>query len=494
MGTCKCCNSGQCSENCHCCSSCSCQKDTKNQSSNSCSCCNSGQCGPSCTCCSSCGCRSDAIRFAYFPELGQPHSGKVRDIYELKDGSLAIIASDRISVFDVILKELVPDKGRVLTELSRFWFENTKDIIENHVINFPDPNVMVVKKCKPLMLEVIVRAYMAGSMWRDYQSGKRDKCGVTLPEGLKLHERLPQIIVTPTTKSTEGHDEDITPQELINRGIITADLWSQIEDKVKKVFARGQEILDQKGLILVDAKYEFGLSPEGNLVLIDEIHTPDSSRFWFKSEVEKNDVKFPDKELLRIWMREQGFTGDGQPPAIPQDIIDKVRKGYRDIYETIVGKSLETDKGTASKRLLTNLKKAGLIKGKLVVFLMGSEKDQPHADKITSVLTKYGMPFLIIVASAHKQPAKVLDWIEKFNQSLQPLVFIGIAGRSNALGGVIAANLKWPVINCPPFKDYSDYLTNIHSSLQMPSNVPALTVIDAENAGLAALKILKLAS
>lgn len=445
-----------------------------------------------CQCCQTCG-GDEGIRFAFLPELGTPHSGKVRDIYELKDGSLAIIASDRISVFDVILKELVPDKGRVLTELSRFWFEATQDIIENHVISFPDPNVMIVKKCQPLMLEVVVRGYLAGSMWRDYQGGKRQKCGVQIPDGLNQYDPLPDVMVTPTTKSAEGHDEDITAEELIKRNVVTAEIWNQIEATAKKLFRRGQEVLNQKGLILVDAKYEFGLNPEGQLVLIDEIHTPDSSRFWFKSEREKNEVKFPDKELLRIWMREQGYTGDGKAPAIPQEVIEKVRQGYRHIYEAIVGKPLLDSHEKASKRLLNNMKKAGLIKGALVVFIIESDQDQRHVDKMTAILTKHHTPFQIRIASLYKQTAKVLGLIEHFNQSLEPIVLVGVASKSNALGGVLAANSRWPVISSPSFDHDSDGFTNIHSYLQLPSQVPVLTVIDAENAAYAALKILKMA-
>lgn len=435
-------------------------------------------------CCKTCG-GSSGIRKAFLPELGTPHSGKVRDIYELKDGSLAIIASDRISVFDVILNELVPDKGRLLTGISKFWFENTKDIIQNHTISFPDPSVMIVKKCQPLMVEVVVRGYIAGSMWRDYKGGKREKCGIKIPEGLNQYDRLPEIMVTPTTKSTEGHDEDITAEELIQRGVVTRELWNQIESIAKRLYQRGEEILDKKGLILVDAKYEFGLNEEGSLVLIDEIHTPDSSRFWFKSEKEKNEVKFPDKELLRIWMRDQGFSGEGKAPAIPQEVIEQVRKGYVNIYENIVGQPLEKFSESPSKRLTYHLKKAGLIKGSLVILVLDREKDQGQGDKIAAVLAKHGVPHMI-VDYAHKQPTEVIELMGQFNESLEPLVIIGISRGNNALGEGLASKLKWPVINCLGLQNDSE-------SVKMPDIGPALTAIDAENAALAAIKILKIA-
>ena len=431
-----------------------------------------------------------ALKSIYLPELGLPRRGKVREIYE-QENYLTLVASDRVSVFDRILPEPLQDKGMVLTKLSMFWFEQTQDIIQNHILAHPDPNVLIVKKCRPIMAEVIVRGFLAGSLWRDYQSGKRKKCGISLPEGLKQYDPLPEIIVTPTTKNPGGHDEDITKEELIQNGIITKDLWEQIESAAKKLYHRGQEVLKTKGLTLVDTKYEFGLDDNQRLTLIDEIHTPDSSRFWFQQDYEKKEVKFPDKEFLREWLRKNGFTGEGPIPSIPYEIKEKVREGYRHVYEIITGRPLNAYKTPVSKRILTNLKQHQMIKGVFALIIAGSEKDQEHADKITGVLKDHHIPFSFIVASAHKHPHQVLKLIEQYNESIEPMVCVTIAGKSNALSGVVASNLKWPVIACPPFKDYADYLTNIHSSLQMPSNVPVMTVIDPANAALAALRILK---
>lgn len=431
-----------------------------------------------------------ALSYTFLPELGSPYRGKVREVYDRND-TLAIIASDRISVFDRVLSEPIRDKGHVLTKLSLFWFDRTKDIISNHLVSNPDANVMIVKKCKPILLEVIVRAYLAGSLWRDYQSGKRTKCGVNLPEGLQQNDPLPDLIVTPTTKSMHGHDEDITKENAIEQGLVTRELWNEIEFTALSLFKRGQEILKQKGLILVDTKYEFGLDANNRLVLIDEIHTPDSSRFWFTKDYNLKEIKFPDKEFAREWMRSHGFTGNGPAPSLPKEIQEKIRKGYQDVYQTITGESLEESYEPINTRLLLNLKKAQIIHGLFALLLAGSEKDMTHVEKITEVLKEHGIPFKTIIASAHKHPSQVLEIIEQYNQSLEPIVCITIAGRSNALSGVVAANIKWPVIACPPFKDYSDYLTNIHSSLQMPSKVPVLTVVDPGNAGLAAVRILK---
>ena len=431
-----------------------------------------------------------ALKSIFIPELGMPRRGKVRDIYE-HEGYLTLVASDRISAFDRILPDPLQDKGMILTKLSMFWFEQTHDIVQNHIVSHPDPNVLIVKKCQPIMAEVIVRGYLAGSLWRDYQSGKRKKCGIPLADGLKQHDPLPEIIVTPTTKNPNGHDEDISKEELIQSGIVSRELWEQIEAAAKRLYLRGQEILRTKGLTLVDTKYEFGLDENQRLILIDEIHTPDSSRFWFQQDYERKEVKFPDKEFLREWLRKNGFAGEGPLPAIPHEIKEKVREGYRSVYETITGRPLNAIPMPVSKRIVGNLKQHQIIKGVFALIIAGSEKDQAHIDRITAVLKDHHIPYNSVIASAHKHPHQVLNLIEQYNESIEPLVCLTVAGRSNALSGVVASNLRWPVIACPPFKDYADYLTNIHSSLQMPSNVPVLTVIDPENAALATLRILK---
>ncbi|HSX04207.1 MAG TPA: phosphoribosylaminoimidazolesuccinocarboxamide synthase [Rhabdochlamydiaceae bacterium] len=426
----------------------------------------------------------------FLPELGRPTKGKVRDIYFLKD-QLALVASDRISVFDRILPEPIQDKGAILTKLSLFWFEQTKDLVPNHLVDHPDPNVLLAKRCQPIKAEIIVRGFLAGSMWRDYQKGKRVKCGVPLPEGLKQNDPLKEPIVTPTTKSEEGHDEDITAEELIASGVMSASTWNYIKEAALKLYKRGCELLKSKGLILVDTKYEFGIAPNGEILLIDEIHTPDSSRFWFQDDYDRKEVKFPDKEFLREWLRSQGFTGSGVIPSLPPEIIEKVRAGYVSLYEAITGQKLEPASATISKRLIANLKQAKMIQGVFALIWAGSESDKPHVDKIVATLQEQQIPLSIVYASAHKDPRKTLELITEYNESLESLVCITVAGRSNALSGVLAANLKWPVIACPPFKDYSDYLVNIHSTLQMPSKVPSMTVIDPANAALAAARILK---
>jgi len=424
------------------------------------------------------------------PELGARRQGKVRDIYE-KNDQMILVASDRISIFDRILREPIFEKGRILTELALFWFEKTKDIIPNHVISHPDPNVLIVKKCTPIPIEVIVRGFVAGSLWRDYEKGARQKCGVPIPDGLKRNSPLPKPIVTPTTKSTSGHDEDMTKEEILKQKIVTPEQWDEIEKKAIALYQRANELLKQREMVMVDTKYEFGWDASNQLTLIDEIHTPDSSRFWFQKDLERKEIRFPDKEFVREWARESGFTGEGELPSLPEEIREKVHHGYAEIYGAITGNALREESRHFPKRMLHNLKKAKLIQGAFALIILGSEKDKSHAEKMGLLFQEENIGHRTEIASAHKHPRQLLQLLDAFNESLEPVVCITVAGRSNALSGVVAANLRWPVIACPFFQDSQDYLINIHSTLQMPSKVPVLTVIDPQNAALAAIRILK---
>ena len=426
------------------------------------------------------------------PELGKRRQGKVRDIYE-QDDRLILVASDRLSIFDRILREPIFEKGRILTELALFWFEKTKDIIPNHVSSHPDPNVMVVKKCRPIPIEVIVRGYVAGSLGRDYAKGLRVKSGVKLPDHLALNDPLPSPIVTPTTKSTVGHDEDISKEEILGQKILEPSQWAEIEEKALALYRRGTELLKNQGMILVDTKYEFGWDANDRLTLIDEIHTPDSSRFWFQKDLERKEVRFPDKEFVREWARGQGFTGNGEIPSVPKEVQENIHRSYREVFEAITGTTLREEVHHFPKRMLFNLKKAKMIRGTYALIILGSEKDMSHAEKMGLLFQEAKIPYRVEVASAHKHTRALLELLDSFNESLEPMVCITIAGMSNALSGVVACNLKWPVIACPYFQDNQDYLVNIHSTLQMPSKVPTLTAINPQNAALAAIRILNMA-
>lgn len=314
----------------------------------------------------------NTLKESTLPELGLKSQGKVRDIYDIGD-HLILIASDRLSIFDRVLPEAIPGKGQMLTEISRFWFDHTQDIIQNHLISQPDPNVLVVKKCRPLPIEMIIRGYLVGSLARDYVSGRREKCGVSLPDGLKPNDPLPEPIMTPTTKAKEGHDQDITPEELISSGLLTPALWEELTRATRELFERGTRSSKKRGLTLVDTKYEFGLDDADSLTLIDEIHTPDSSRFWYQKEAADHVFRFPDKEFVREWGRTIGFTGDGQCPHVPQSMIDAIRESYAHLYKTLLGTTfIPADKNPAA-RMRNNLKNHQLIKGYVCALLSPDE-------------------------------------------------------------------------------------------------------------------------
>ncbi|MBU0667996.1 phosphoribosylaminoimidazolesuccinocarboxamide synthase [Patescibacteria group bacterium] len=299
-----------------------------------------------------------------FPTLGKKYAGKVRDNYT-KDGKRFIIVTDRLSAFDRIIT-LIPFKGQVLNQIARFWFDQTKDIMGNHVIEFPDENVVIAKECTPLPIEMVVRGYITGvtttSAWYNYEKGVRNFCGNILPEGLKKNQKLAAPILTPSTKALKGgHDESVSREEILERTNLTAGQYDEIAEKSLKLYARGVDICAKQGIILVDTKYEFGLLPEGEIVLIDEIHTPDSSRFWFADEYEKRfnadmEQKKIDKEYLREWLaNEKGFVGEGDVPSIPDEIRVETARRYIEAYELITGASFKAQVGSVMDRIQKNL-------------------------------------------------------------------------------------------------------------------------------------------
>lgn len=283
----------------------------------------------------------------------EPYRGKVRDVYELGNSKLGIVVSDRISAFDYIMKQAIPFKGQILNQMAAFSFDAVKDIISTHVVNVPHPNVTIAKKCDSIPIEVVIRAYLTGHSWRVYKSGGREICGVSLPEGLKEHDRLAEPILTPATKATEGHDEDISEAEILKRGIVEESLWEQIRTKAFQLFECGTKIAADNGLILVDTKYEFGLY-EGELTLIDEVHTTDSSRYFYldgyaERQAKGETQKQLSKEFLREWLMQNNFQGlDGQTlPDLPDSFRMEVFERYSELFGLLTGKSfvpkLETD-------------------------------------------------------------------------------------------------------------------------------------------------------
>lgn len=283
----------------------------------------------------------------HFPEQTAVYHGKVRDVYTL-GSKLVIVASDRISAFDHILPKPIPHKGAVLNQMAAHFLNATKDIVPNWLEHIPHPNVAIGKKCEPVRIEMVIRGYLAGHAAREYKAGKRMLCGVSLPEGLKENDQLPSPIITPSTKALEGHDEDISRQEILSRKLVEENVYEQMEAYTYKVFERGQKMANERGLILVDTKYEFGIDDNGSVMLIDEIHTPDSSRYFYLegyNERQKNGEPQQQlsKEFVRQWLIENNFQGkEGQQmPVMPDEFVQTITDRYIQLYEIVTGQSFD---------------------------------------------------------------------------------------------------------------------------------------------------------
>ncbi|TCV70526.1 phosphoribosylaminoimidazole-succinocarboxamide synthase [Neorhizobium sp. R1-B] len=304
---------------------------------------------------------------AFIPELPNYYRGKVRENYDLSDGRRIIIATDRLSAFDRILTS-IPDKGHVLTQTARYWFEATGDICPNHVLAYPDPNVVISRRLDILPVEIVVRGYLAGttgtSLLTLYKKGERNVYGLNLPEGLRDNEILPQPVITPTSKAFDGgHDEPLTPADIVGNGLLTAEQWETVSGYALALFARGQQLAQARGLILVDTKYEFGADQDGKIILADEIHTPDSSRYWIADTYEdalRNGTRPQsfDKDFIRAWVVERCDPYKDEIPSIPLELVEETAKVYRGAYERITGKTFVADTSGASvlDRIRENLK------------------------------------------------------------------------------------------------------------------------------------------
>lgn len=297
-----------------------------------------------------------------FPGQTNVYHGKVRDVYTLSDNTLLMIVSDRISAFDVVLPKGIPYKGQVLNQIAAKFLDATSDIVPNWKIASPDPNVTIGIKAEPFAVEMVIRGYLTGHAWREYKSGKRILCGVNLPEGMIENQKFPVPIITPTTKAKEGHDEDISRDEIINQNIVSKEIYEQLEQITQKLFARGTQIAAEKGLILVDTKYEFGLV-NNKIYLIDEIHTPDSSRYFYAEGYEERlskglEQKQLSKEFVRQWLIEHGFQGkEGQQiPNMSDEFITQVSERYIELYEHITGDIfIKSDISNIQERIQTNV-------------------------------------------------------------------------------------------------------------------------------------------
>ena len=302
--------------------------------------------------------------------LANPHSGKVRDWYDLSAGHRLIVTSDRLSAFDCNLA-VVPYKGQVLNQLSAWWFEQARPIIANHMLSVPDPNAMVVVQVETFPVEVIVRGYITGvtstALWRRYELGEREIYGYTFPEGLRKNQALPQPIITPTTKGgPTGHDERLTCRQVTEQGLLDPSTWERVQAAALALFKQGQATAARAGMILVDTKYEFGRAPDGKILLIDEVHTPDSSRFWKASNYQERFEKGEeaenfDKEFIRLAYVEHGYRGEGEPPAMPLDLWAQASQRYIDIFERLTGETFIPGSYPVGPRLAENLRKVGLL-------------------------------------------------------------------------------------------------------------------------------------
>ena len=286
-----------------------------------------------------------ALKETHFNFPGQTafYKGKVRDVYTIDRKYLVMVVSDRISAFDVVLPEPIPYKGQVLNQIAAKFLQATSDIVPNWVISVPDPSVTIGRICEPFKVEMVIRGYLAGHAWREYSSGKRQVCGVSLPDGLIENDKLPEPIITPTTKASVGHDEDISREDILERGIVSETDYVQLEAYTRALFERGTQIASKQGLILVDTKYEFGKA-DGTIYLIDEIHTPDSSRYFYsEGYAERQEAGEPQKQLskefVRRWLIENGFQGkEGQNvPVMTKEKVDSISERYIELYEQITG-------------------------------------------------------------------------------------------------------------------------------------------------------------
>jgi phosphoribosylaminoimidazole-succinocarboxamide synthase len=309
----------------------------------------------------------NSIKETHFIFPGQTgfYKGKVRDVYTIDHKYLAMVVTDRISAFDVVLPEPIPYKGQVLNQIAAGFLEATKDIVPNWVVTVPDPSVTIGRICEPFKVEMVIRGYVAGHAAREYAAGRRQICGVSVPDGLKENDKLPEPIITPTTKAAVGHDEDISREDILAKGIVSEEDYVQLEKYTRALYQRGTEIAAQRGLILVDTKYEFGKA-DGKIYLIDEIHTPDSSRYFYADGYEERQAKGEpqkqlSKEFVRKWLIENGFQGkDGQVvPEMTPEIVKSISERYIELYENITGKKfVKTDEMHVLQRVEASINAA----------------------------------------------------------------------------------------------------------------------------------------
>ena len=425
------------------------------------------------------------------PQLKMLHRGKVRDSIRIDDHTRMIVVTDRISAFNKKIKTPIPTKGAVLNGIANFWFEQTKHIIDNHIIQQVDDYITLVKEAQPIRVEMVVRGYLTGSMWRGYQNGQRVFSGVVVPEGMIKNQKFTSPILTPTTK--DEFDTEIDEKGIVEAGLVSYDTYQQMKEVALKIFDFGSKLLDEKGIVLVDTKYEFGLL-NGKLIIIDEMHTPDSSRFWSKADYEENpsNANQIDKEYVRQWMLANKVNGE-VPDVLAPEVVEETSRRYQEIYETVTGKSFFLVDLPSKVRVYNNLVKAAVIKPGLIGIIMESSSDMDHCQKLKKIIEQYDVCVDMKVFSAHENGESIAELAESYNSSIEPLAVIAVGRPSNGLGSKLAANLSVPVINCPTCSDNTDLLHNENSSLYIADKTPAAAV-HVDNVAYAAIRSLNVYS
>ena len=434
---------------------------------------------------------SDTVFSGYIPELGRHISGKVRDVHFTSDkigSEIVMVSSDRVSCFDHVLSRQIPFKGKVLNKLTRWAFKNTEDIVKNALIRTPHDNVLVQKRMKKIPVEFVVRGYVWGSMAEEYEKGKREFCGIDLPDGLLRYQKLEKPLFTPATKEEFGeHDINVSFEHVAD--MIGEKLATRLRDISIKLYERASQLAAKKGMIFIDTKYEFGLDENDEIHLIDEANTPDSSRYarieeydkYDRIEAEMKSNKYKDvtelirkkpelkvAELSKQFVRDvlveggfSGYSGEGSIPDLKDDDVVETSWRYISLYEELTGETFDFgSRSDIRADLIHALACEGLITGALVVIVAGSDSDRQHVQKIRSELEKYGIPSLARVCSAHKQPAACMEMVENYNSSIEPMAVISIAGGTDALSGVLSFHSLHPVISCPPGDDHASCLHN----------------------------------
>ncbi len=433
-------------------------------------------------------------------DMIQHYRGKVRDRFEMGYNLICFHLSDRISSFDRHICD-IRGKGHILNLMNQWWMERTRHIIPNHVVHF-DGNYLIGKKCRLIPLEIIVRSYMTGStstsLWTHYKQGTRNYCGIDFPDGLEKNRPLPELVITPTTKGEV--DELISRDQILERQVVTEQELDFIYQKAMELFRYGQSVADARGLILVDTKYEFGYDVEGNIILIDEIHTCDSSRYWRKDTYQERvdngqEPQKLDKDACRDYVKSKCDPYNDPIPEIPDVEKDKVYACYLELYEKLTREPFLHGRIDSGTYTLDANELHNYFKNhhqEMVVIFSGSPSDEDHIAKLRKHLDTQKIYYKEHVCSAHKKTRQLLEIMEGYEKSGRRIIYITVAGRSNALSGVVACNTKYPVIACPPFKDKADMTVNINSTLQMPSKVPVMTILEPENVAISIARLYRL--